>query len=888
MKRAVQFLLAATLLCLLSGYTRADNEAINLECVKRAGFLAPIDSPDYRKYAPDRDVQPLHLVLDVTPDFKQRTVAGQATLRFQPLIKPVQEVKLDAVNLNITNVTSTEKIQAYQVTDDKLVITFAAPIPPDKQASVTVSYSAEPKQGLYFRTPEMGYKDGDTHLFSQGEEIEARHWFPCFDSPNEKFTSELTCRVPEGMTAISNGRLLSQDKDPATGLVAFHWSQEKPHATYLITLVAGYLKKIEDKHGTLPLAFYTPPSEINEAAASFSDTRDMVDFFEKEIGVPYPWAKYDQVCVNDFVAGGMENTSVTTLTDGTLHTAATENIENSEGLIAHELAHQWFGDLVTCKDWSHVWLNEGFATYYETLYNEHKNGREAMLYELYERARHITGMANDSTPIVRRTFDRSGEMFGYLVYPKAAWVLHMLRAQLGEELFRRCVKTYLERYRFGNVVTENFRGVIEELSGRSFDQFFEQWLYHGRFPELEVAYSWDEPAKLAKVSVRQVQPISQEVLLFQLPLILRFKGESGVVDRVVQVSKKEEDFYFPLESAPDLVRVDPECTLLAKIKFEVPRAMLDAQMAVKGDVVGRLLGIEQLANAKDERAVARLKEALTWDSFYGVRLEAAKALRSIHTDEALQALLDSAQQADARVRHQVVEAIGGFYSGTARDFALQTVVREKNPAVLAEAIRSLGAYAEPAPSEVLLRYLNSESYRNELADAAIAAMRLGDDPVYLTPLLETLAKRETNFTTHGFASGLETLAYLARNEEKKERVRDFLLARVNDKRERVQLASINGLGTLGDTRALAALEKFTTAGRDNPEQAAAQRAVASLRAARKPVDDFKNLREEVLELKKDNRELRKNLDDLKKRVETAPAATSAKPKGKGKNPESAK
>ena len=149
-----------------------------------------------------------------------------------------------------------------------------------------------------------------------------------------------------------------------------HWSQEKPHANYLISLCAGYFKKVEDKFRDIPIAFYTPASEINEAQISFRDTKDMLTFFEKEIGVPYPWAKYSQVCVNDFVEGGMENTSCTTLTDNTLFTDATENIRNSEGLVAHEMAHQWFGDLVTCKDWSHIWLNEGFATYYETLYND--------------------------------------------------------------------------------------------------------------------------------------------------------------------------------------------------------------------------------------------------------------------------------------------------------------------------------------------------------------------------------------------------------------------------------------------------------------------------------------------------------------------------------------
>jgi len=309
-------------LCLPGATASAETDETTIECAKSATFLAPIDSPEHRKYAPDREVQVLHLALDISPNFKRRTVSGTATVQFRPTAKPVQDVQLDAVDLNVHSVTATEKIHAYQVTADKVIVTFAEPIASGKETSLTITYDAEPAKGLYFRTPEMGYKEGDTHLFTQGEEIEARHWYPCFDSPNEKFTSEVTCRLPDGMTAVSNGRLVSEERESASGLMVIHWSQDQPHANYLISLVAGYLKRIEDKHNNVPLAFYTPPSEINEATNSFRDTKDIMAFFEQEIGVAYPWAKYYQVCVNDFVEGGMENTSCTTLTDFTLFTDA--------------------------------------------------------------------------------------------------------------------------------------------------------------------------------------------------------------------------------------------------------------------------------------------------------------------------------------------------------------------------------------------------------------------------------------------------------------------------------------------------------------------------------------------------------------------------------------
>jgi aminopeptidase N len=872
MKRILPILLSACSVALAVYCVDAETSTTGLECIKSASFLAPIDSADHRKYAPDREVQYLHLALDVTPDFQKRTVAGKVTLKFKPIIKPVQELKLDAVNLSIQAVTATEKVQAYQVTADKLVITFADPIPPDQETSVTIRYAAEPAQGLYFRTPDMGYKEGDTHLFSQGEEIEARHWYPCPDSPNEKFTSEITCHVPADMTVISNGRLLAEEPDAATGLKAVRWSQDRPHSNYLITLVAGYFKKLEDQHKQTPLAFYTPPSEINEAASSFRDTKDIMDFFEQEIGVPYPWPKYDQVCVNDFVAGGMENTTATTLTDYTLFTDATENIHDSDGLVSHEMAHQWFGDLVICKDWSHIWLNEGFATYYETLYEGHKHGRDALLYELYQRTRMITGMPNDTNAIVRRDFDHPREMFGYLAYPKGGWVLHMLRCELGEDLYRRCIRTYLERYRYGSVVTEDLRGVIEELSGRSYDQFFDQWVYHAHQPELEANYSWDERAKLARVSIRQVQRLSENVLLFNFPLTIRFKGPFGTVDRAIRVKEKAEDFSFPLVAAPETVRLDPQYTLLAKITFNSPNAMLYAELADQKDVIGRLLAIEQLAGKSDREAIAKLKQALNNDSFYGVRLEASRALRGIHTEDSLAALLASTNQPDARVRQQLVLDVGGFYRDTAYEYAQRTLGQEKNPAILATTIRQMGGYAKPEVRDALLKFLNSDSYRNELADAAISAIRSQDDPSYISPLLETLTKRQAAFTSGGFAQGLTTLAYLARNEEKKEIVREFLVGFVNHKKRTVQIAAINALGRLGDPKATAVLSTFATASKERPERSAAEQAVNDLRAARRPVDDFKNLRSEVLDLQKANRELRKELDELKKKLEAKEAA----------------
>jgi aminopeptidase N len=862
-------LLPVLIAVLISAAGARANEQQTFRCAESRAFLAPIDSSEHRKYAPDREIDILHVALDITPDFQQRTISGRTTLTFKPIAIPCLELSLDAVDLDVDSVTSTDVVQGYQVADKRIIITFSRPIPAGHEAEVTIRYHAEPREGLYFRTPEMGYKQGETHLFTQGEAIHARHWYPCFDSPNEKFTSEVTCRVPEGMTVLSNGRLLSAQEDARTGLVAIRWLQDRPHVNYLISLVAGYFEKIEDKYRDIPLAFYTLPSDIREAPNSFQGTKDMLEFFERETGVLYPWAKYDQVCVRDFVAGGMENTSITTLTDRTLFSTETENIRSSEGLVSHELAHQWFGDLVTCKDWSHLWLNEGFATYYAHLYEGHTHGRDTFLYGLYTMARRLHDEPSDTKPIVDRKYDHPDEQFSFRAYGKGAWVLHMLRAQLGNELYRRCIRTYLQRHQFDTVVTEDLNAVIEELSGRSYDRFFDQWVYHAHYPELDVTYGWDEQTKLAKITIKQVQKLSADVLLFSFPLTVRFRSGGDIIDRQITVKEKEEDFYFPLTQAPQTVRIDPQYTLLARINFRPPDGLLYTQLEDESDAIGRLLAIEHLARLKDHKTVARLRERLNADPFHGVRIEAAGALRAIHTDEALEALIASKQQPDARVRNRVVAEIGGFYHPAAEAALRQVLAQEKNPEIVATAIRALGTYGTPEVREALLKYLESRSYKNLLVEAAIDALRVLADPTCLAALRDCLKHREAELTSNCFAAGLRALAHVAQNEEKKDEWREFLLRYVNHRKQTIQLGALAALGELEDLHAVPVLEGFARTAKDTPQQRAAEQALNALRSTRKPAEDLRELRGEILDLQKTNRELKKEIEDLKKKIEAA-------------------
>jgi len=820
-----------------------------------------------RRYAPDRKADILHITIDVTPDFKMRTVAGTTTIKFAPISEPLAELQLDAIDLDVSGVTSSAKIEEYSVTDEAITITFDPAVAVGKKTTVKVVYEAEPKRGLYFRTPEMGYRKGDTHLYTQGETHEAPHWYPNYDYPNERSTSEVICRVPQDMTVLSNGRLVSERVDSASGLKVVRWLQDKPHVNYLIALVAGQLSKIESKYRDIPIAFYTPASRIEYAENSFKDTADMLEFYEEEIGVPYPWDKYYQAACEDF-GGGMENTSLTILTTGTLFSDETENIRSSQGLVAHELVHQWFGDYVTCKDWSHLWLNEGFAVYYEKLYDGHKNGRDSMLASLYATSSYLLRDRPDHKPIVYRSYENAWEQFDYRAYQKGAWVLHILRTELGEKMFRRCVKTYLERHALGCVVTEDFRSVIEELTGRSFDRFFDQWIYHGRHPDLTVSYNWSERDKLAKVSVEQTHEVSDKVMLFHFRTKVRFVIADEIIDGQIVVDSKEHDFYFPLPKEPNIVRFDPDYGLLANVKFEKPTAMLYEQLENKGDIIGRLRAIDALEKKKDKKTVARLKDVLNNDPSYQVRREASAALREIHTNEAFDALAGSLDQEDARVRQQVVRHIGSFYRPESLELTRRILTKERNPAILAEAIGNLGLYHHKKTRRLLLDYLKSKSYRNEMAGAAMEAIRMLDEPFFIVPLQRILTEREQQFTSWDLARGLDTLAHISRNEENKTKVRNFLAGYVNHPKQRIQAGAIRALGTLGDPKAIPVVETFSSDEPDNTVERAAERALKDLQE-RKPLvpEEIEQLRETVDKLSKETEELKNNLEDIRERLD---------------------
>ncbi len=836
----------------------------------------PVNLIPGRKYARDRLIDIQHLKLNVTPDFTARTVSGTAMLSFKPIARPLAKLELDAVDLRIESVTCAgATLSEHEATGRKLVLTFSPPVPANAEASVMVKYSAQPERGLYFRTPEMGYKKGDTQVWSQGEAELHRFWFPSYDYPNERFTSEVVCHAPDGMEVISNGHLVSKEKG-AAGLTSWHWLQDKPHVNYLVALAAGYFHKIEDKVGTLPLAMFVPPSETAQAANAFRDTKAIIDFFQQETGVPFAWDKYYQVYCHDFIAGGMENTSCTFLAAGLLFNDKTQQLRTLHRLDAHETAHQWFGDLVTCRDWSHLWLNEGFASFYTLLYEEKKNGRDAMLHDLWREAQEVFA-ANDTRPTVWRDYEDPMQQFDTRVYPKGAWILHMLRSQLGPDLYRLCIKTYLERHRGQVVSTDALHDVIEEVSGLSFDQFFDQWLYHGGWPDLAVSYSWDAAAKQAKLSIRQTQKVTDKVLLFRVPLPIRFSlpGQDKPVDFNITVSAASEDFYFSLPAQPELLRIDPDYTVLTRIDFTPPPEMLKRQL--KSDVIGRMLAVSKLGGRKDAESIKLLDTVLNTDAFYGVRSEAAKTLKKIATPEARAVLARSTKQDDARARKDVVDALASFFDAEAWDALAALEKTEGNPEILAVIASAWAARPGDAAAAASLRkLLASQTYQNPVAMAAVNALRAQNDESAAPEVLRRL-KNIADFRTRDFTGALDSLAFLARDAKDREEARLFIASLLNHPREDLRAAAAKSLGTLRDPRSLALLRPLTDVQKPfaDPVRIAAERSIQDLEALMAGPQDLKNIWQKMQELQKRADTLEKELETVKKK--SAPEKTDAQP-----------
>jgi len=503
-----------------SGPTTAHTTSGRLTRVSRE-FAFPGTRP---RWAPDRvaDIQHIALVVEVDP--AQRSIAGTVTLRAAMIAPHAHSIELDAVEMTIDKVTLDAHDATFRHDGAKLRIELAAPLATGAALVIAIDYRATPRRGLYFVAPEEGYPDKPMQVWTQGQDEDTRHWFPCFDAPHEKATSEITVTVPMPLFAVSNGSLVGERT--ADGKRTLHWRLDTPHSCYLMTLAIGNFAAIETTWRDKPVVYYVERGREAEAERTLARTPEMLELFSQRFGVAYPYPRYSQVFVADFIFGGMENTSATTLTDSILLDERAALDYDADALIAHELAHQWFGDLVTCRDWGEGWLNEGFATYAEYLWREHHEGRDAADLELEQWAESYFGedSARYRRTIATKYYDEPLDIFDHHLYEKGGRVLHMLRDVLGDAAFWAALAHYLEKHRLGVVESRDLARAVEESSGKNLDWFFSQWVLEGAgHPELAVQIRWDAEHALAMVTVEQTQKTEGATPVFRIPTRIRFR-----------------------------------------------------------------------------------------------------------------------------------------------------------------------------------------------------------------------------------------------------------------------------------------------------------------------------------------------------------------------------
>lgn len=509
----------------------------------------------------------LHYVLRVSFDPGKRIVNGETTIRFRPLVDNLDRVEFDAVDINFASV----KLEIggttvpFKTGGGIVMVDLDRKYNRGDEISLVFKHSAKPKKGVYFvdEKLENGRVVHPAQIWTQGEPDEARHWFPLFDFPSDKATTEQIITVPKPQTVIGNGELVSV-ADNSDGSSTFHYKMDIPFSPYLISFVVGDYARVEDRYGEVPLSYYIYRGREAIVPLAYGKTKDMMRIFEELTGFKYPYNKYDQTVVANFEFGGMENITATTMADSEIAYANFDFLRGGvEDLVAHELAHSWFGNLVTCKNWAELWLNEGFATFMEAAVREKMYGRKEYMRKILLDAEIFKtddalgkkrfGLFNLEAGNVAALFDRPA-----ITYNKGGAVVHQLREQVGEEAFWRGINQYLDRHKFENVETPDLQAVMEDASGQKLGWFFEQWVYGIGYPKLTVTPKYHAPSKTLRLTITQTQTAGKNMpAAYRLPIQVDVRAASGGVTKRIEITKRNEVFQIPVKGKPTEVKLDP-------------------------------------------------------------------------------------------------------------------------------------------------------------------------------------------------------------------------------------------------------------------------------------------------------------------------------------------
>ncbi|WP_373479699.1 M1 family aminopeptidase [Geminocystis sp.] len=844
---------------------------------EKKSFELPGAKPHYN---PHRFGQVQHIFLDLVLDIPRHTFKGICTITLTPVRRNITQLTLDAVDLNIESVLIDNISQPFDYDGEVITINLLKPTT-DQDLKIAIAYSKEkPQRGLYFITPDEYYPNKPSQVWTQGEDEDSRYWFPCFDYPGQLATSEIKIEVPSDYIAISNGELIKTEEKKGNKI--YHWLQPQVHPTYLMTLAVGKFMEIEDKWHDVPVNYYVEKGKETEAKISMGKTPKMIEFFSQKYGYPYPYSKYAQVCVDDFIFGGMENTSTTILTDRCLldEKASLDN-RNTESLVAHELAHQWFGDLVVIKHWSHAWIKEGAASYAEVLWTEHEYGKDEGAYYLLGEARNY--LQEDSSryrrPIVTNVYREAIELYDRHLYEKGACVYHMIRGILTEELFDKFIHTFVNDNAHKTVETIDLLRAIEKATGYNLSPLFDQYVFKGGHPDFKINYSWDSESNLACVNIKQTQAKEENGKfkdLFDLKIPFAFgylkEGEKPELKLLsLKLNQLEQIFYFPLTQKPDFISFDVGNYHLKTVKLDYGFTELKNQLNHDPDVISRIYAAIAIGKKGNLEAVKTLTESLEKEEFWGVKVEVIKQLGKIKLNQATETLIINIQDKNPKVRKAIIEALT-HHKNEASYNALKNIVINGDESYYVEssAINGLGKLATG----------NLENKQGEIIPILeqILAEKSGWNEIIRSSAINALSQLKTSekaadiiakFTDLGIPqplrlTAIRCLGAIAKGQksDKLESILGNFEAIMSDTFFLTQMSLISALGQIENPQAISMLTNLADTTPDGRVKRRAEEAINQVRSKLGSDKTVKDLQQAIDKLKEENQDLQTRLAKL--------------------------
>ncbi len=812
------------------------------------GAFDPETGRDLLSYPRHPLVDYTHMKLNILiADMNVRRMQVVQELTFTAGLAPVESLTLDAKLMQVQSVTASTGGVSFEHDAQKLAIRFETPVPAGASCTLTTTYTVTtPPYGLVWTPQDPAWPGRAAQIHSKGEPENNSYWFPCHDFPNDRMTTEIIATVPAAYDVVSNGRLVRVENkalstrestgettvDARLGMFRkFHWLQDKPHVPYLVTLVVGRWDVVDVGNKKMPMPVYAPVGRGQDVGRSFGRTAEMVDVFAKAFDEPYPWDQYAQVLVHNYSSGATENTSATSLSDASIYSEQGVIDSDPDGLVAHELAHQWFGDLVTCSSWEHIWLNEAWATYSEGLWFEHRDGPagyEAHVFREFQSALgQDTGTAPKTPAMVSRQFRQPREVFTKAAtpYAKGASVLHMLRRHIGDAAFFRGTAEYLNRFKFKQAETSDLQAVMEEASGESLDLFFAQWCYRPGCPRVSVKASWDAGASRLHLEARQTQKIDgpNPAFEFDLPVVARLSDGS---DRkgVLAVRGRSATLEMELPSEPAWIAVDPDANILAQISIDAPASWLAAEARKGPSLAARAQAIRSLAKLKDERAAGLCEIVVfTPEEHELVKLEAIKALRTLKDAGTLETCVLGRPPSPA-VREAAVTTLADIAAGRkdegaqrGRDRAAEMLVKlyglDRSTKVRAACISGLGTLKAVRHQPLILSAMTEESQSDRIRQGAVRALGNLNTPEGLAAVM--IAAGDGSFDrTRPVAFD----ALVKMKEHDPDTVLELLAKVLDDCADRTRRAAGKALVDLGDPRGLDVLQRLIDRSEDRAEK----------------------------------------------------------------------